>query len=82
MCLAGPAAERCYVGTITDGSDQVDLAMARDYLARRLHPVQIGAALARLQTAADSLVRTPWAKDRIRIIAPLCCNTGRSPGTR
>jgi hypothetical protein len=80
MALCGPAAERCYVGPICDSSDQTDIAMARRYLARQLHPVQIGAALARLENAADSLVKTPWARDRIQLISAALLKYGALSG--
>jgi len=69
MCLAGPMAEVMACGPITDGGDQTDYQMARDYLARRFGPLQIGAEIARLRDAAARLVRTQWARQRIETIA-------------
>jgi hypothetical protein len=43
--------------------------MARSYLARYCDPVLIGAGLTQGRDAAERLVRTPWALDRIRLIA-------------
>jgi hypothetical protein len=41
LCLAGPKAEREFCGPLNDGSDRVDHAMAREYLARRIaNPLQ------------------------------------------
>lgn len=80
MALSGPAAETFYVGAIGDGSDRADIEMARTYSAQRLHPAQIGMALARLRTAADALVQTPWARDRIRLIATALVKCGSLSG--
>ncbi len=41
LCLVGPASERLFCGPITDGSDQTDIHMAREYLARWFEPVRI-----------------------------------------
>ena len=50
LCLAGPKAEREFCGPINDGSDRVDYAMAREYLARRIaNPLQPVAKTRRLQ---------------------------------
>jgi hypothetical protein len=69
MCLAGPAAEEFFCGPIEDGTDRADYAMARHYLARRFDPLQIGVEIARLRDASHRLVRTPWAQQRIRLVA-------------
>ena len=60
MCLAGPAAERYFVGPITDGGDQPDIQMARGYLSQRFDPLTVGAEIVQLRDAADPLVRTEW----------------------
>ena len=50
LCLAGPKAEREFCGPLNDGSDRVDHAMAREYLARRIaNPLQPVAKTRRLQ---------------------------------
>jgi hypothetical protein len=59
LCLAGPAAEAYFCGSIEDGADRIDIDMARQYLARRFHPLRIAAEIARLRDAADRLMRTP-----------------------
>ena len=69
LCLAGPAAEREFCGPITDNSDRVDYEMARAYLARQLHPLQVGAELARYRDAAQRLVRSAWTTRHIRLLA-------------
>ena len=43
--------------------------MARDYLARQFDPLQIAAELVRYRDAAQRLVRSPWARQRIRLLA-------------
>jgi hypothetical protein len=43
LCLAGPEAEKQFCGAITDHSGRIDYQMARDYLARQLNPLQVGA---------------------------------------
>src|SRR6516225_10887606 len=35
LCLAGPAAEAYFCGSIEDGADRFDILMAREYLARQ-----------------------------------------------
>jgi hypothetical protein len=70
LCLAGPEAEREFCGSITAGSDQKDYQMAREYLARCVaNPLQAAAALARFRDAAQRLVRSAWARQRIRLLA-------------
>jgi hypothetical protein len=69
MCLAGPAAERYFVGPITDGSDATDYRMAREYLSRKYDALEIGFQMNRLRDAADKLVSTEWARDRIERIS-------------
>jgi hypothetical protein len=69
MCLAGPEGEREMCGPITDDSDRVDHERARAYLARQLDPLQVGTALARFRDAAQRLIRSPWAQQRIRLLA-------------
>jgi hypothetical protein len=43
LCLAGPAAEELFFGSIEDGGDQGDYAMAREYLSRHLDPLYAAA---------------------------------------
>lgn len=47
LCLAGRASEQHFCGRITDGSDQADLAMARDYLRSGLGPLHVEVEFAR-----------------------------------
>jgi hypothetical protein len=69
MCMAGPAAEEIFCGPIEDGTDRADYEMARHYLARQFDPLKVGVEIARLRDAAHRLVRTPWAQQRIRLLA-------------
>jgi hypothetical protein len=69
FCLAGPAAEERFCGTIEDGGDRGDLSDARRYLAQRLAAPQVDAAFARLQQLARRLVRKSAVRRRIRILA-------------
>jgi hypothetical protein len=70
VCFAGIAAEELFCGPITDGGDQPDLRMAREYLARSIsNPLRAAAELSRLRDAAQRLVRSGWAQQRIRLLA-------------
>lgn len=80
LCLAGPAAETFYVGAISDGSDQVDIEMARQHLASRFDALKVEAELVRCRDAADRLVRDAWAQDRIRAIAAALLRHGTLDG--
>ncbi len=81
LCLAGPAAEQYFCGPITDGSDQIDRAMARDYLAGRFDPLWIGVEMARLGDAAERLVKSAWGQQRIRQIAEALLDRGTLSGS-
>jgi hypothetical protein len=81
LCLSGPAAEDFFCGRVNDGSNAPDIQMAREYLARYCDPVLIGAGIAQGRDAADRLVRTPCAQDRIRLIAGPLLNCGRLNGS-
>jgi hypothetical protein len=80
LCLAGPAAEESFCGSIVDGGDQVDHQMARRHLARRYDQLQIGAEIARQRAAAQRLVQTAWAQQRIRIVAEALLQCGTLTG--
>jgi hypothetical protein len=70
LCLAGPAAEECYVGRIDDDAGKGDYQQVREILAARMFDVlQISAALSKFRDSADRLVRSPWASERIKRIA-------------
>jgi hypothetical protein len=69
LCLSGPAAEEYFVGAFDDDADKGDIMQAREILARQYGPLQIGFALTRYKDAADRLVRTEWAQQRIPLIA-------------
>jgi hypothetical protein len=78
LALAGPSAEEFFVGRIEDGSDQIDVAMARDYLSRKYNPLEIGFQLRRHRDAADKLVS--WAMQRIKLIADALLRRGSLTG--
>jgi hypothetical protein len=77
LCLAGP--EACC--SINDGSDRVAYEMARKYLARRVaNPLQAVAELVRNRNAAQRLVRSAWAQQRIRLLADALLRNGALTG--
>ena len=76
LCLAGPEAEKEFCGPITDNSDRIDYQMAYEYLARQLHPLQVGAELTRYRDAAQRLVRSQWAQQRILRVADSLLQNG------
>jgi hypothetical protein len=80
MFLAGPAAEQLFWGSIEPGTDRFDLAMAREHLARRFGPLQIGAEMTRLRGSAEAMVRLPWARQRIEPIADALLRRGTLSG--
>ena len=80
MCLAGPAAEQLFCGSIESDTDRTDIEMARRYLAQRLQPVQIAAEMMRLRGSAERLVRLPWAQRRIERIAAALLERGTLSG--
>jgi hypothetical protein len=80
LCLAGPAAEDYFCGSIEDGADRIDIDMARKYLARRFEPLRIAAEIARLRDAAVRLLRTSWAEQRIRLVAEALLRHGTLTG--
>jgi hypothetical protein len=45
-----------FCGSIDDGGDQADYEMARDYLAERFAPLQLGVELARLRASAQRVL--------------------------
>jgi len=80
LCLAGPAGEEYFCGRVNDGGDETDIEMAREYLARYCDPVLIGAGLAQGRDAAERLVRTAWAEQRIRLLADALLQRGTLSG--
>jgi hypothetical protein len=81
MCLCGPAAETLFCGPIEDGSDAGDLQMAREYLARSIsNPLRAAAELARCRAAAERLVRSAWAQQRIHLLADALLRQGTLRG--
>jgi hypothetical protein len=80
LCLAGPAAEAYFCGSIDDGGDRIDIDMARQHVARRFEPLRIATEIARLRDAAERLVRTAWAEQRIRLVAEALLERGTLTG--
>jgi hypothetical protein len=80
LCLAGPASEELFCGRIEDGSDQSDVRMAREYLAHQFAPLQVGVQLSRYRDAAQRLVRSAWAQERICLIADRLLRFGSLTG--
>jgi hypothetical protein len=80
LALAGPCAEEVYCGKIDDGSDWVDVQMAREYLGRKYNALQIGFQLNRHRDAADALIRSAWARARIYAIANSLLRCGSLTG--
>jgi hypothetical protein len=78
LCLAGPAAEEFFCGPITDGSDRIDIEMARRYLARRFDLLRIEVELGRARDAAGRLVKDQ--QQRIRAIAAALLERGTLSG--
>jgi hypothetical protein len=80
LCLSGPAAEEYFCGSIEDCADRIDYEMARRHLARRFEPLRLAAEIARHREAAERLVRTPWAQQRIELIADALVRHGTLTG--
>ncbi len=81
LCLAGPEAEKEFCGPITDDGDRLDYETARRYLARSIvNPLQAAAELARYRDAAARLVRSPWGRQRITVIADALLRHGTLGG--
>ena len=78
LCLAGREAEREFYGHISDGSDRVDHAMAREYLARRIaNPLQPVAKTRPLPSRGATLA---WAQHRICLLADALLRNGALTG--
>ncbi len=65
---------------ITDDSDQTDIAMAREYLARRFEPALMLVEFNRHRDAAERLIATPWGRQRIERIAAALLRHGTLSG--
>jgi hypothetical protein len=74
--LAGPEAEKEFCGASDDGGDRIDVHNARRYLARQYAPLHIGFQLLRYRDAAQRLVRSAWAQQRIRVLADALAGAG------
>jgi len=80
LCLAGPASELFFCGSITDGADRTDIATACEYLADYFDALTIEARIKQARDATDRLVRTAWAQGRIRLIAGALLQHGTFSG--
>jgi len=74
--LAGPEAEKEFCGALDDGGDRIDVDNARRFLSRQFAPLQVGFQLLRYRDAAQRLVRSPWAKQRICLLADALLRNG------
>jgi hypothetical protein len=81
VCLAGPEGETLFCGQISDGGDLADLEMARAYLSRSIvNPLQAAAQLSLCKSAAARLVRSEFARDRIKVLAAALLRHGTLSG--
>lgn len=81
LTCAGRAAEELFCGTDGADADQGDLANARAYLARAIaNPLQAAVQLSLYKSAAERLVRSEFARDRIRVLADALLRHGTLSG--
>jgi hypothetical protein len=81
LCLAGIAGEELFCGPITDGGDEPDLRMAREQVSRAIaDPLRVGIELARCRVAAERLVSSKFAQDRIKVLAAALLQHGTLRG--
>ncbi len=80
LCLCGGEAEGLICGRIDDGGDLIDLRMARDYLAREFGPLRLATEFTRCRDAAQRLVRSPWGRQRLILIAEALLQHGTLTG--
>ena len=81
LCLAGIAAEELFCGPIEDGGDEPDLRMAREHLARAIaNPLRAVQELARCRAAAERLVSSKFAQERIAKLAEALLARGTLSG--
>jgi hypothetical protein len=76
ICLSGPAAEELFCGPIADAGDKLDLAQARAFIADGYNEFMRPYELARLRNAAENLVRSHWARERIKRLAAALIDQG------
>ena len=79
LCLAGIAAEEYFFGApIPDpAAIQQDLNMARQCVSRSIpNPLQAAIELARCKVAAERLVRSQFAQERIAVLADALLRVG------
>src|SRR5262245_44560132 len=72
VCLAGPAAERAFFGSVPNGCDATDERMAFDFLMRHLFfapPDKVEPWLRHARDVAGRLVRSPWGRWHVTKIA-------------
>jgi hypothetical protein len=81
ICFAGICAAEMLCGPITDDGDLPDLRMVREHITRSVsNPLQVGVELARHRDAAARLVRSEFARDRIRVLAAALLARGTLTG--
>src|SRR6516225_12217727 len=70
----------CSVATIGRSTTPDSNAWRRQHLARRFEPLRIADEIARHRDAAELLVRTAWAEQRIRLVAAALLRHGTLTG--
>lgn len=81
VCLAGPIGEQLLCGPISEGGDQIDYDMAREYLAMAgCDLLQTAAGIVVCREAAERLVKTPSVQQRIERIADALLRHGSLSG--
>jgi hypothetical protein len=69
-CFSGGAAERLHLGGQWNECGEVaDYRMAHSFLSGRYPLVEIGVRIDNAMVAAEGLVKTPWARARVPVIA-------------
>jgi hypothetical protein len=70
VCFSGGAAERLHVGGGFDQCGELeDYRMAHRFLCERYPLVEVGVRIESAMVAAEGLVKTPWARARVPVIA-------------
>jgi hypothetical protein len=83
VCLAGPAAEKAFFGSVPKGCCVTDERMAFDFLMRHLFyapPDKVEPWLRHARGVAGRLVRSPWGKWHINVIADALLRRGMLTG--
>jgi hypothetical protein len=82
ICFSGPAAEELFCGPPSPGDDGSyhDFAMAYAHLERQVGALRRGLEFERLRDSARRLVRTPWARARVPLLAAALIERGTLSG--